>query len=361
MSEIEQRASGDVTVVLVNHQGGAYLPRCVEAVLRQDAIREVIVVDNASSDGSPEWAEARGGKVRVLHAGGNLGPAAARNLGLEEVTTPWVLFLDNDVYLPDDAVARLLEAGEQAPEAALVQPRSVFAGDASRVHYDGGQLHHLGLFSLRNWYCSLDEAQRADAGPLTWLDGAISLCLLARTDALRSMGGFDARYFILFEDLDLSFRVRAAGWRILSVPGVVVRHDEGTAGVSFREGSRYPARRVFLHARNRWWFLAKNLRLRTLLLTAPSQLAYEVAYFSLALRHRALSSWVQGKLAALAGLPSLLGDRLRVQRGRVLEDRELLVGGPLTLTPDAGAAALGARLLDRVARSWFRAVRPLLR
>ena len=145
MSELEQRTKGEVTVVLVNHQGGAYLPRCVEAVLRQQAIREVIVVDNASSDGSPEWAEAQGGKVRVLRAGDNLGPAAARNLGLEEVTTPWVLFLDNDVYLPDDAVARLLEAGEQAPEAALVQPRSVFAGDASRVHYDGGQLHHLGL------------------------------------------------------------------------------------------------------------------------------------------------------------------------------------------------------------------------
>lgn len=361
MSGPGQRTEGDVTVVLVNHQGGAYLPRCVEGVLRQEAVREVVVVDNASDDGSPEWAEAQGGKVRVLHAGGNLGPAAARNLGLAEVTTAWVLFLDNDVYLPDDAVSRLLEAGRGAPEAALVQPRSVFAGDASRVHYDGGQLHHLGLFSLRNWYRSLDDAEQADHGPLTWLDGAISLCLLARADVLRGLGGFDARYFILFEDLDLSFRVRAAGWRILSVPSVVVRHDEGTAGVSFREGPRYPARRVFLHARNRWWFLAKNLRLRTLLLTAPSQLAYEAAYLALAVRHRALGSWMRGKLAALAGLPGLLGERLRVQRGRVLEDRELLVGGPLTLTPDAGAKALGARLLDRVARSWFRAVRPLLR
>ena len=105
-------------------------------------------------------------------------------------------------------------------------------------------------------------------------------------------------------------------------------------------GPALPARRVFLHARNRWWFLAKNLRLRTLLLTAPSQLAYEAAYFSPRPAASSLGSWLRGKLAALAGLPGLLGDRLRVQRGRVLEDQRLLVGGPMTLTPDAGAKAL---------------------
>lgn len=349
-----------VTAVVVNHQGAAYLPRCLDALEGQEGLAEILVIDNASTDGSAAAAAARGGLVRLVEAGGNLGPAAARNLGLAQVRTPWVLFVDNDVYLPEGAVASLLAAAQDEPRVALVQPRSVFAGEPTRVHYDGGSLHHLGLFSLRNWYGSLDCARAADPAPRVAVDGAISLCLLGRVDALRALGGFDPRYFILFEDLDLSYRVRAAGWRILSLPGVLVEHDAGTAGVSFREGARYPARRVFLHARNRWRFLLKNLGLRSLLLTLPSQALYEVAYLFLALRHRALGSWLRGKGAALASLGEVWRARAAVQATRVVGDRELLVGGPLTLTPDAGAREPAARFLDGWSRLCFRLVRPLL-
>ena len=351
---------GGVTAVVVNHQGAAYLPRCLDALEGQEGLAEILVVDNASTDGSAELAAARGGPVRVVDAGGNLGPAAARNLGLGLVRTPWVLFVDNDVYLPPGAVASLLAAAQDEPRVALVQPRSVFADQPARVHYDGGSLHHLGLFSLRNWYGPLERARAADPGPRVAVDGAISLCLLGRVEVLRSLGGFDPGYFILFEDLDLSYRVRAAGWGILSLPGVLVEHDAGTAGVSFREGTRYPARRVFLHARNRWRFLLKNLGLRSLVLTLPSQALYEAAYLFLALRHRALGSWLRGKGAALASLGEVCRARAKVQSTRVVGDRDLLVGGPLTLTPDAGARERAALLLDAWSRLCFRVVRPLL-
>ena len=341
-----------VTVVVVNHQGAAYLPRCLDALEGQEGVVEVLVVDNASTDGSAALAAARGGLVRLVEAGGNL--------GLAQVRTPWVLFVDNDVYLPEGAVASLVAAARDEPRVALVQPRSVFAGEPTRVHYDGGSLHHLGLFSLRNWYGALEAARAADPSPRVAVDGAISLCLLGRVEVLRALGGFDPHYFILFEDLDLSYRVRAAGWGILSLPGVLVEHDAGTAGVSFREGARYPARRVFLHARNRWRFLLKNLGLRSLLLTLPSQALYEVAYLFLALRHGALGSWLRGKGAALASLAEVWTARARVQSTRVVGDRELLVGGPLTLTPDAGAREPAARLLDAWSRLCFRLVRPLL-
>lgn len=356
-----QPAEGEVTVVVVNYEGERYLERCLEALAQQGAVvKEVLVVDNASPDGSGRLALGRDG-VRLVEAGGNLGPAAARNLGLSLVETAYVLFLDNDVYLPAGAVAQLWSALALEPEACLAQPRSVFASEPDRVHYDGGQLHHLGLFSLRNWYGEVHAARAADDGPIAAVDGAISLCLMGRTARLKQLGGFDPAYFILFEDLDLSYRVRMGGERILSLSDLAVLHDEGTRGVSFREGSRYPSQRVFLHARNRWRFLLKNLELRTLLLTLPSQLAYELAYLTLALQHRALGSWLRGKLAAVGDLAAILRARREVQGGRVQGDRLLLVGGPLTLTPDAGAARLGARLLDAWCRAWFGGAHAFLR
>lgn len=350
-----------VSVVVVNYQGQRYLGRCLDALDAQSlAPDEVLVVDNASTDGSEGIARERGGRVRLIEAGGNLGPAGARNLGLEAARNNWVLCLDNDCYLEPDTLDQLVAAAGTDPDVALVQPRSLFADDPSRVHYDGGALHHGGLFSLRNWYQPLASARAADHGSLQPLDGAVSLCLLVDRNRVCALGAFDPVYFILFEDLDLSYRVRSAGLKILSVPDAEVLHDEGTPGVSFRSGARYPSRRFFLHARNRPLYLLKNYSLRALILTLPSQLIYETAYLALALRHGGVIAWFQGKFAALRLVPQTLAKRGAVQAGRVVRDKHLLVGGPLTLTPDAGGGQLAARWLSRVMGWMFALVRPLL-
>ena len=350
-----------ISVVVVNYQGANYLKRCLDALAVQSlAPDEILVVDNASSDGSERIAADFGAPVRLIQAGENLGPAEARNLGIKAARHAWVLALDNDCYVEPDTLEQLVEAAISDPAVALVQPRSLFASDPQSVHYDGGALHHVGLFSLRNWYAPLGKALASDHGPLQPLDGAIALCLLVDRERILALGGFDPTYFILFEDLDISYRVRSAGLKILSVPAATVLHDEGTPGVSFRSGTRYPAQRFFLHARNRPLYLLKNYSLRALILTLPSQVIYEVAYFALALRHRGLVSWAQGKLAALRLIPKTLGKRAKVQALRTVGDRQLLVGGPLTLTPDAGGGRWAARSLCRMQRILFALVRPLL-
>jgi len=350
-----------VSVVVVNYQGASYLKRCLDRVASQDLVPdEILVVDNASSDGSDQIAARYGGPVRLIEAGGNLGPAGARNLGLEAARNRWVLCLDNDCYLETETLGQLVRAATTDPAVVLVQPRSLFATDPSRVHYDGGTLHHAGLFSLRNWYRPLEEALAGDHGPLQPVDGAVSLCLLVDRDRIQALGAFDPVYFILFEDLDLSYRVRSAGLKILSVPGASVLHDEGTAGVSFRSGARYPAQRFFLHARNRPLYLLKNYSLRALFLTLPSQAIYEFAYLALALRHRGFLSWMRGKAAAVALVPQTLSKRAVVQAARVVGDGKLLVEGPLTLTPDAGGKRGTARWLSWALGRLFRLVRPLL-
>jgi len=344
------RRVGPVSAVVVNWQGERYLPACLDALAPLD-LDEILVVDNASTDGSLALLAARYPRVRVLHAGENAGPARARNLGLCAARNRFVLALDNDAVVTPGMLELLSAAAEARPDAAVVQPRSVFAADPSRVHYDGGELHYAGLIALRNFYV---PRARAVGQGVCEVGAAVSVCLLVDRDALLALGGYDERFFILFEDLDLSFRLRARGHAILSVEDALVRHDAGTAGLSFRSGWSYPAARVFYHSRNRWLYLAKCYSARTLVVAAPGLALYELVWLAFALAQGGLGAWLRGKWEVLDGWRETRARRRAFQAARTVGDRELLVGGPLTLTPGLRANVLTralASLLDRSLRA----------
>jgi GT2 family glycosyltransferase len=219
------------------------------------------------------------------------------------------------------------------------------------VHYDGGRFHYAGLYSLRNFGVPLE---RAEGRGVLAVDGAVSVALLADRDLVLAAGGFDPRFFILFEDLDLSYRLRLEGRTILSVEEALVRHRGGTPGISHRAPTGYPRQRTFLHSRNRWIFLLKNYRVATLLAALPGLLLYELAALVFALTSGHLGAYARGKLELLQGLGATLAARETIQQRRRLTDRELLVGGPLTLHASLGQRSLAAAGLDRGLSLWWR-------
>ena len=119
-------------------------------------------------------------------------------------------------------------------------------------------------------------------GALPGITGSIAMALLLRREVVLEAGGYHADYFILFEDHDLSYRLRSSGHRIRLVPAALVYHREGTAGISYREGSAYPGRRALLHSRNRWMLLLRNHSLAALILGSPGVLLYEAAWVAFA-------------------------------------------------------------------------------
>jgi GT2 family glycosyltransferase len=357
----EQGRIGPISAVVVNWNGERYLQDCLSALAAlQPGLEEILLVDNGSTDGSLALVAERFPGVRVLSTGANLGPAAARNAGMRAARTRWVLALDNDVIVPPDLLTRLRAGSESFERVAIVQPRSVFRAEPSRVHYDGGSFHHAGLIALRNFYTPLAAAVGAAHEAV---DVAVSLCLLVDREVLLAAGGYDESYFILFEDLDLSYRLRAAGWTIVSVAGALVLHDAGTAGISFREGKHYPARRVLFHSRNRWLYLLKCYPVRSLILLAPSLLLYEAVWLGFALLQGAGGAWLAGKREVWRRRGELGHARAVVQSSRTTSDRALLVGGPLTVTPALRAGRFSGALLallDSSMRAWFALVRPLV-
>ena len=350
------RTLGPISVAVCNYNGVEHLPPCLTALTEQErTIDELFVVDNRSTDASRELLARDFPDVAVVEMDANRGPCPARNRALREAAHDWVLLVDNDAVLLPDVLAKLEAALCDDDGAVLAQPRSVFADDPNQVHYDGGALHYVGLFALKNFYTPLAAAEGAG---VVEAEGAVSVALLCHRPTLLAAGGFDETYFILFEDLDLSYRLRSAGHKLLSVEDAHCHHRGGTAGISFRAGD-YPVSRTYLHARNRPLYVIKCYRGRTLLLIAPGLVAYAAAELAFALVSGNLGGWLRGKTAFLKGLAGALERRRAVQRDRKLSDRELLVGGPLTVSPNVGraGAGLGARALDSVLRITWALVR----
>jgi GT2 family glycosyltransferase len=332
--------ASDVTATVCNYNGRPYLGDCLKALEEQTTPPgRIVVYDNASQDESVAFVRQNFPRVEVVAMEGNLGPGAPRNRGLREAATRYVLQVDSG--------------------AAITMPRALFDGDRGRVHYDGGWLHYVGVMTLRNFFAP--RPAQAE-GPLD-VDAVIAMALLLRREQVVAAGGYDLGYFILFEDHDLSYRLRARGERLRLVPQAIVFHREGTAGISYREGPAYPARRAFLHSRNRWRLLLRNHSTRALLLGLPGILAYELVWFCFALLKGLIGPWFAGKREVFAQWPQLLRERRELQQARKVGDRELLQARPLTHAPMVrrGAVSRAAELLlDGWLRAWWWLVRPLL-
>lgn len=349
----------DVSVIVVNHNGADYLESCLEAIYRAEP-DEVLLVDSGSTDGA-QHAAASKWPLRLLELEGNLGPSAARNLGMREAKNGFVVLIDNDVEVRGDCLRQLVDALRADDKLALVQARSVLGDEEGVVHYDGGRFHFVGLIALRNWYVPQADATRRTGADLAESDVAVSLCCAGRRDVLLEAGGFDESMFILFEDLALSYAIKMRGYRIAVDGRTPCVHKGGTKGLSTRgTDGGYAARRSFLHSRNRWIFLLTHYRMRALVLFAPALLAYGFVHLLFVLTKGHFGAWIRGKVALWDMRRELRSRRAIVQRGRVLGDGALLAAPALTVNPGlAEGLLLGAirKTLDSVLRLCFLCVR----
>jgi GT2 family glycosyltransferase len=344
-----------ISAVVINWNGKHYLEACIGSLLAQDPPPdEIVLVDNHSDDGSREFVEATFASVRVVDTGYNAGPGYARNMGVASARHARVLLIDNDVTMQPGALASLAATMDGNPGVAVVQARSVIGSDPDVVHYDGTEIHFLGLLVLHNWFTPLAAA----APPPRPNGGLVALCFLADRGKYLDSGGFNSDLFILFEDTDLAWRLRMRGERILLDERALVAHGAGTKDVSMRgAGAKYPARRIYLHSRNRWLVLLTCLHWRSLVFLAPPQLAYECVQFLFALAKLHPIAWCHGKVDLIRYLPRAFRWRHAAQATRTVADRELLVAGAFTLNPglsDRGPSRVLHACMARCSTLWWK-------
>ncbi|MGQ9840674.1 MAG: glycosyltransferase family 2 protein [Anaerolineae bacterium] len=199
---------------------------------------EIIVVDNASTDGSAEMVAAEFPAVRLIRNATNVGYARGNNIGIAASTGRYVLLLNSDTVVPPGALEALVAFMDAHPQAAACSPRLLQPNGTPQPYAFGcdptpGYLLRRGLARalfrrpLHNW--AVAEPIRAD-----WVSGA---CLLVRRAAIEQVGGLDEAMFMYFEDNDWCRRMRLAGWQVWYVPTVAITHIGG-AGLKQNPAAR---------------------------------------------------------------------------------------------------------------------------
>jgi len=211
----------DLSIVIVSFNARADLERCLQALRDAPPARshELIVVDNASSDGSADAARRQG--VRVIDTGANLGFARGTNIGIRASSGANLLLLNSDTIVPAGAIDRLLDVFDLHPDVAVAGPRLVDAGGRAELSFGRmvGPLNEL----RQKHATGVEAATRQEQFP-DWVSGA---CLLVRRSDAEAAGLLDERYFMYLEDVDFCAAIRARGRRVMFVPDVEVVHLRG--------------------------------------------------------------------------------------------------------------------------------------
>ncbi|MGB9184980.1 MAG: glycosyltransferase family 2 protein [Solirubrobacteraceae bacterium] len=287
------------SVVVPNWNGRVWLDVCLRSLAAQTSPpREVVVIDNGSTDGSVAHLRQAHPQVRVVALAANTGFAHAANVGLHCTDGEYVAFVNTDVELAPGWLQHTSQALANHPRAASVACKMVELSRPDRIYDAGDILRRDGACEQRGRF-EPDDGRWDDPGVIF---GACAGAALYRRAALIEVGGFDERYFAYLEDVDLALRLRLRGWDCRYEP-VVARH----AG----EGSSHqlPGGHLPLVARNTLVLVAKAFPLRWLPLVAYRQLGW--AWH--AHRNRRLCAHLGGVAAALPMLPSALRERRRLR------------------------------------------------
>ena len=245
-----------VAVVILNWNGEKMLREFLPDVVRHSTGAEIVVADNASTDGSLQMLEREFPTVRRIVLDRNHGFAQGYHLALEQVDAEFYLLLNNDVQVGADWLSPLLEYMDKNPHVAACQPKLLCHWDSTRFEYAGASGGYIDAWGYP--YCrgrvmgtvEEDRGQYDEPASLLWATGA---ALMIRREAYWLAGGLDGRFFAHQEEIDLCWRLRSRGYGIACVPQSKVWH---VGGGTLPKDSPH---KTYLNFRNNLLLLYKNL------------------------------------------------------------------------------------------------------
>lgn len=247
------------TVIIPNYKGIEYIDQCLKSVYAGSVPAEVILVDNASGDGSLELVRERYPQVQIIEFAENTGFSKAVNAGIRAAKTEYVLLLNNDTVAAPEMVEYLERAMDERTESFSAAARMISLKDRDRLDGAGDFYCALGWAFARgkdkpkDSYLSLDRIFSSCAG-----------CAIYRRELFDRVGLFDENHFAYLEDVDLGYRANIYGYPNWYVPEAVVYHAGSAAS-----GSRHNEFKVRLSARNSIYLVYKNMPILQVVLNLP--------------------------------------------------------------------------------------------
>ncbi|HML05040.1 MAG TPA: glycosyltransferase family 2 protein [Methanobacterium sp.] len=247
-----------VDVIIPNYNGKKFFKACFNSLKTQENVSKVIIVDNASSDGSVNYIEKEYPEFILIKNNENLGFAAAVNQGINYSSAPYVFLLNNDTELENNCIFNALKCIKANDNIFAVSSKMIQYNDRTKIDDAGDE------YTILGWTKKVGDGKSRDLynGPRE-IFSACSGSALYRKSVFEEIGYFDENFFAYMEDVDISYRAKIKGYKCLYCPEAVVYHvGSGTSG------SRYNEFKIRLAARNNIYVPYKNMPWPQLLLNS---------------------------------------------------------------------------------------------
>lgn len=260
-----QQEAVDLTVVIVSYNVRDLLRACLRSLLASegDFSFEIIVVDNRSTDGSAEMVENEFRQVRLIVSPVNGGYAYGNNLGLARGRGRYMLLLNPDTEVPPNALGDMITYMDLRPKAGAVGPKLVRAdGSLDLACRRSFPTPTVALYRMLGLSRRFPRSKRFARYNLTYLDpdepaevdSVVGAFMLMRREALEQVGLLDESFFMYGEDLDLAYRLKQAGWKVLYNPAVTVLHHKGESSSTMKVRTTYEFyRAMVIFYRKHFW------------------------------------------------------------------------------------------------------------
>jgi GT2 family glycosyltransferase len=299
-----------VSIIIVNWNGKNFLASCLDG-LKQQTYRDfsIILVDNGSNDGSLELVQKNYPEVQIIALSENLGFAVANNIALKKVLTEYVALLNNDAVPHPEWLEYLMKAHQENPEAGFAASKMLFYHNPKIIDRAGDVYTTAATALLRGRGKPSETYNNQE-----WVFGACAGAALYRTRMLEDIGLFDEDFFLLYEDVDLSFRAQLRGYKCLYVPEAIVYH---MASSSIGDDSPIS---VYYSHRNLEWVYVHNIPASLIKRTIVPHIVYDIAAFFFFVAKGRGGPFIKAKWHALKGLNRALKKRYRIQNNRKVID-----------------------------------------
>ncbi len=299
-----------VTLIIVNWNGMSFLPKCLQSLKKQYFTNfHLIVVDNGSCDGSVEFVENKYPDIEIISLSQNHGFSIANNLAIKKVTTPYTGLLNNDTYADPRWLQHLFKALEDYPKAGFAASKMLLYDAPNLIDRVGDAYTRSGTGMLRGRGSDKKSYEKTE-----WVFGACAGAALYRTEMFKDIGFFDEDFWLLYEDVDLSFRAQLKGYKCIYVPEAIVYHK---ASMSIKNDSDIS---VYYSHRNLEWVYFQNMPARLIIKTLVNHFLYNIlalCFFFFSGKH---IQFIKAKKDALKGLKIALKKRLMVQNDKRVDD-----------------------------------------
>ena len=302
-----------ISIIVLTWNGKQHLKTCLDSCLSQTYKNiEIILVDNASTDGTPDFIKENYPRCRLIVNEKNLGFAEGNNIGIRAAKGEWVFILNNDTKLEKNCIEELYKAAKGRENAGMASPK---------MYLWNKEIDTLGLQLLKKGYTKDIKNAAWDQEPLAPCGGA-AFYSGKMLDSVKIPGKngkhdyYDSDYFIYYEDFDLGLRARLLGWKCVHAPDAVVYHLHGATM------NKFSSTQVFFGDRNRSWTIIKNY---------PAKVFWKNFHWFLAINLATLLKWtfkgkplpiIKSKFSMLAGLRKMLRKRGYIQEKRRINDKE---------------------------------------